>query len=560
MMRKLLLFTFSIIAAINTVNAAEILKMASGSSKTFAFTIRAVRYSDVNIEYKIDYGDGNVVDENWSLSGSTAYSFSGSVKGDTIRVYADANISVKDLDISDNDLNSLYMISGSVFAQLEDFDCSGNSLDTLDLSGFTKLYEVNCRSNKIKSLDISNNKSLYDLDFKNNKVESFVSNSAMKYLDCSINSLSSLDISSSTSLKELDCAENKLTTLDITNNTSLITLECDDNQLTSLTLNSSLEEVNCRSNYLSSLDISSCTSLQTLDCSINNLTSITLSSTIQELTCWENQLTSIDLSNCTALKNLYLIDNHLTSIDLSKCSALEEVDLSLNYLTSIDLTNNPNLITAFLSENQISTVKYAIATDDSYYDFALNNLTFSSFEGLEVNDHIGYQYQDEIVIDSVISLDESVDLSSESEVNGTETVFSWLIDSANVLEEGVDYSIMNGVTTFLKVPEKDVYCELTNADFPDLTLQTNAITVTEGSTSAITNDLVSDFKAYSSGKVIIVESLTEGQVAICNLSGQIINEQTMFSKTIQIPVSETGIYIVSFIENGQVHSQKVLVN
>lgn len=72
-----------------------------------------------------------------------------------------------------------------------------------------------------------------------------------------------------------------------------------------------------------------------------------------------------------------------------------------------------------------------------------------------------------------------VDLSSEVTFKGKNTKFTWKTESGNVMEEGVDYSIENGITTFLKVQEEKVYAELTNEAYPDLTLTTTLVETSE---------------------------------------------------------------------------------
>lgn len=89
-----------------------------------------------------------------------------------------------------------------------------------------------------------------------------------------------------------------------------------------------------------------------------------------------------------------------------------------------------------------------------------------------------YHPQKEISVKSIVYPTDTIDLSSELERGGIVTSYHWKSkDQTTVLTEGVDYTINQGVTTFLKAQTDSVYCELTNSLFPDLVLKTNKIKV-----------------------------------------------------------------------------------
>ncbi|MDE6654499.1 MAG: hypothetical protein K2K37_08965, partial [Muribaculaceae bacterium] len=102
-------------------------------------------------------------------------------------------------------------------------------------------------------------------------------------------------------------------------------------------------------------------------------------------------------------------------------------------------------------------------------------------------------------------IDGIVDMSAMLHGNGKGTVFTWYLGSpyydsemgeivGELLVEGEDYTIDNGVTTFLKNFNDKVTCLLTNDLYPDLTLKTPLLTVTAAgiSDSVISADSIVD--------------------------------------------------------------------
>ncbi|MDX9848719.1 MAG: LamG-like jellyroll fold domain-containing protein [Tenuifilaceae bacterium] len=95
-----------------------------------------------------------------------------------------------------------------------------------------------------------------------------------------------------------------------------------------------------------------------------------------------------------------------------------------------------------------------------------------------------------------------VDLSSQLTAldvagNTQNTVYTWYLTDGTALVEDVDYKSSGGVFLFLKVPASDVYCSMTNATFPDLTLRTVDIAVDAVVEPAIT------FVSQKDGELLI---------------------------------------------------------
>ena len=93
------------------------------------------------------------------------------------------------------------------------------------------------------------------------------------------------------------------------------------------------------------------------------------------------------------------------------------------------------------------------------------------------------------MLDVTLQDEKIIDLSSQAMVGDSVTVFKWYLGEptfnydtyeweGEVLEEGDEYTLENGVTTFLKRFD-DVICLLTNPAFPDVYLYTNYFDVNQ---------------------------------------------------------------------------------
>ena len=234
-------------------------------------------------------------------------------------------------------------------------------------------------------------------------------------LSCWSNQLTSLDVSGCAALTYLNCYDNQLTALDVSHNTALEVLVFESNQLTTLDVsnNTALTDLWCASNQLTALDVSNNTALTHLDCK-------------------GNQLTALNVSKNTALTDLWCDSNQLTALDVSGCTALTGLGCSGNHLTM-------QTIYGFNADNRLTWFTYAPQTH---------------------------------VIPSTVKAGESIDLSSEASVNGTETVFTWYDQEGN---EVTPATSSGGVFTFGDdAVGKKLVCKMTNAKLPDFRTGTDS--------------------------------------------------------------------------------------
>lgn len=384
---------------------------------------------------------------------------------------------------------------------------SSKNFTAIDVSGATQLTHLDCHSNQLTSLDVSKN-------------------TALVVLECYLNQLTNLDVSKNLALQELKCSINQLTSLDVTKNTSLKRLFCDSNQITTLDVsqNTALQDLYCDSNLLTSLDVTSNTLLQ-------------------ELLCFSNQLTSLDISKNIAIKELWCYSNKLNSLDVSKNNALEFLFCESNQLEYLDLSQN-----TALTEVRCHA----------------NNLTFSTLP-IKETAWTTYIYSPQNVIKlskKQYGLTETVDLSSELTVNSNNTNYTWKTKGGVTLTAGTDYNVNNGITTFLKVQTDSVYCEMTNATFPDLTLNTTNIKVSEYPLSVGDNEVaISVYPNPATDNFTIKMAEEILRVEVYTITGVKVFDNGLYnSTTVTVPLSSLpkgALLIKAYTRNG-VYSGKVV--
>ena len=329
----------------------------------------------------------------------------------------------------------------SSMLRIDSFSCDGASLYA-GLEGKLKLSSpvleyLYCPNNELTEIDVSNNTKLKNLScFYNNLTElDITKNIELITLNCSGNNLTELDFSKNTELFFLSCASNNLTELDISEHTKLLTLVCWQNNLMEL-------------------DISKNTELQIISCSDNNLTELDVSKNIElfSLSCTGNDFTELDISKNTELLRLFCGENNLTKLDVSKNTKLEILSCYDNNLTELDLSENIVLTELFCQGNQLKFSTY-IPPPSSLVDF-----------------YFFYSPQDTI-IGGTKAYTDTVDLSSEYNINGYITSYEWLDITDGTEQTITQPTNTDGIFTFTEEhADKLLRCKMLNAQFPELTL------------------------------------------------------------------------------------------
>lgn len=202
-----------------------------------------------------------------------------------------------------------------------------------------------------------------------------------------------------------------------------------------------------------------------------------------------NELESFDASKLPALTNLILSGNRLTSVHFDNPD-IWNLMLDCNKLESVDLTGLPGLQQLFLNSNKLTEVDlsalpalYALSLVDNAFTYATLPVP------ADMSNLMVYYYGNQAPIDAKCE-DYRVDLSAQAHAGGYDTSYSWYLGvpeyneetgeiEGTLLEEGVDYTISDGVTTFLTMPAEEVICLMENAAFPNLRLVTWPLQVSE---------------------------------------------------------------------------------
>jgi hypothetical protein len=272
------------------------------------------------------------------------------------------------------------------------------------------------------------------------------------------NGITAIDLSNATAITELDLHQNNLTTLDLSKLAALDKLTIGVNNFETIDLSANTEltsfDANCTADgNLTSLDLSKNTKLTTLKA--NN-----------------NKIQTIDLSKNLSLKNVYLLGNGLTAVDFGEnTTAKIYISLNNNKLETLDVTALTGLSTGslLLLNNNLTEVKLPAAVKT--LNVTGNKFTLASLYALTNSSAItnitAASMQDMVIADAI---NESIDLSAQAILGENASTIKWFLKNGTELVEGTDYTVENGVYTFIKEQADSVYATLLNAEaLPKLT-------------------------------------------------------------------------------------------
>jgi uncharacterized protein YjbI with pentapeptide repeats len=246
--------------------------------------------------------------------------------------------------------------------------------------------------------------------------------------------------------------------------------------------------------------------------------------TIEELLIDGSAFDTIDLAQFPAVRTLVLNNSKLETIDLSTAPQLETASLGGNNLSSIkfnnpklwglDLTNNnfstidlhnlPVLRQLLMSNNKLSSIDLSpVASTLVALVLVSNQFTFATLPNKADFPNMvdAYYYGNQASVEVPV-VDHKVDLSSQAHIGEYDTVYTWYYGEITVdtdtgeidgelMSDGTDggtqeYTIENGVTTFLVEYDEPVICVMTNETYPNLALYTTYLDISK-STSGIDN-------------------------------------------------------------------------
>lgn len=295
-----------------------------------------------------------------------------------------------------------------------------------------------------------------------------------------------------------------------------------------------ITELTLAENEITEFDLSEYPKMWMLHLDGNKMTEFNASGNdnIVELTLGNNRLESVSL-NLPTLFNLSLAGNNLTEVDLSHLPSLEQVSLSNNKLTSIDLSKSTHLMALTLDRNC----------------FTLATLPVPQKQwGV-------YLYNNQSPIDTEC-VDGKVDLSSQAKVGNTETEFSWYIGvpefDANGELQGEklyvdeEYTVDNGVTTFISDPGDEVMCVFTNSVFPGAYFYTNLLTVSLSGIDTVVADLGATVSVEGSTIYVKDAVAADGtEVALYSLNGVRLRATAVVDGSASVTDVAPGLYLLT---------------
>lgn len=318
--------------------------------------------------------------------------------------------------------------------------------------------------------------------------------------------------------------------------------------LTTLTLaNAGLTEIDLSNNtLLGFLTLSDC-NLEQIDLSkLTNLTNVSLNN---------NKLSAIDLSNNTKLATLQLSDNNFETLVLPELPALYQQSVSRNKLKTLDVTNCPILRELYCDGNNLSSLDMSGQADKYSMVYAYdNNFKFSTLPVFDIYNPMNYKYTPQKDVEITVD-GGKVDLSSEYMVAENPTVYTWTTESGATLVEGTDYTIDNGVTTFMKNFDENVYCSMTNAAYPELTLKTIGVKPETTGIGGITSG--EGIKVENGNIVITVDG--EAKVLVYNTAGMMVRSFDVEGGTVVVDGLAGGVYMIDVRCGSQRIVKKVML-
>lgn len=318
--------------------------------------------------------------------------------------------------------------------------------------------------------------------------------------------------------------------------------------LSTLTLsNAGLTEIDLSNNtLLGFLTLSDC-NLEQIDLSkLTNLTNVTLIN---------NKLSAIDLSNNTKLATLQLGDNNFETLVLPELPALYQLSVSRNKLNTLDVANCPILRELYCDGNNLSSLDMSGQTGKfSMVYVGNNNFKFSTLPVFDIHNPMNYKYTPQKDVEITVD-GGKVDLSSEYMVTENPTVYTWTTESGATLVEGTDYTIDNGVTTFMKNFDENVYCSMTNAAYPELTLKTIGVKPETTGIGGITSG--EGIKVENGNIVITVDG--EAKVLVYNTAGMMVRSFDVEGGTVVVDGLAGGVYMIDVRCGSQRIVKKVML-
>ncbi len=242
--------------------------------------------------------------------------------------------------------------------------------------------------------------------------------------------------------------------------------------------------------------------LSELNLSGNKLTSFPFAAKYTKLSTLNlshNGFTAFDASKVPSLSCLYLNNNSLTEVKFNN-PGIWDLHLGGNRLESVDLNGLPSLDQLILTSNLLESIDLQpVKSTLRALSIVGNRFTFATLPRTEDAPRLTTLYYGLQARLDVKCTDGKVDLSSQASVGDTPTVYTWFLGEAVLdtesgaylgeeLIEGNEYTVENGVTSFLTTFPEKVMCVMSNEAYPNLLLTTERLTVDSAGIEEVSAD------------------------------------------------------------------------
>ena len=221
----------------------------------------------------------------------------------------------------------------------------------------------------------------------------------------------------------------------------------------------------CAKMNVSKLDITGAPSIQYL-CVNNNadLEELDLSNSTSLRYLWFSNagIKNLDFSNCLNVDTIIALKGKMESINVTKNEKLRVLELPEHQLTALDITGCPKMNYLRVQRNQIADFKAPYTLPQSAaVNIQGNRLKMSDLPNWSISSYT-YAPQEPMPVAASYKVGEPLDLSSEFKLRGTkltvkETQYTPITADNRSLIEGEEYEVSNGIITFLKEQEQEVY-------------------------------------------------------------------------------------------------------
>lgn len=465
-----------------------------------------------------------------------------------------------------------------------------DTTDAYDVSvgedGNNTITELRCSNNPITNIDfvngmkaltylvINNNPKLTDINIKSDVLERVKLNKQVAAKNFSIEGAKIYDfnLTNNNGIESMDFSKcPSLVTVGLAADSALKTVKFVDNpeKLKSVTISySQITEFNAK-NMPSLNDVSVIANKKLTSCSFENCPIVT------RLNLAGNGLAALSLSNLPKLTYLSIDSNPFESVDLD-LEALTTLYCDKTPLKSADFSKLPKLKYLYARNGVLESIKLS---DEAFENtlsglyvtgnnFGLVNLpargpkmqpTSSTAEPYNY-----YAPQNNPVLPVDINVGDEVDLSKYlygklyKSDDVVKSEYKWVTKFDEELQEGVDYTVKDGVFKFNKVQEDSVACFITNSEFPwfkkytdtkgkvyDYRIMTNyvAVNAASGVEAVDKNNPKAVVKSVAAEEISVAVDAT-APVVISDVAGRVlVNETVNEEKAFKVPGA--GLYIVA---------------